>query len=197
MPPEERQALVHEAHRLRSRNGLARLWFQKTREAIAFSFGTDADEFARLLAATSPISTIESNVTKACQAYRQLHTEGLHRGSFIKIHWMMIHAILYDEPLVSRKVWALYQNLAGNEQVCPIDRWMLRWGGYDPLKVWVNRQRYNELESRIIAEAQARGISPAERQVEIWVAQRGDATSYGDIIRRRGIHRAHLLRRLI
>ena len=56
---------------------------------------------------------------------------------------------------------------------------------------------YDELEGLIIAEARKRGISPSQRQVEIWCEQRGDPLSYGDILRRRQLNRRTLLTRLI
>ena len=96
-----------------------------------------------------------------------------------------------------RKIWSLYQNLIGNEQVCPIDRWMLRYFGYDgATRLW-DMKFYDELENKIKTEAKKLGITPAQRQVQIWVEQRGDSTSYGDIIIRKEITRQNVLARLL
>ncbi len=97
---------------------------------------------------------------------------------------------------IGRKIWAMYQNLIGNEEVCAIDRWMLRYFGYRGDKR-LTPGLYDELEARIKAEALERGISPSQRQVEIWCESRGDPLSYGDILRRRELNRRTLLARLI
>lgn len=173
-------------------------WFIKSRRAIKTAFEDDADLFCRLLAATSPISTIETNVKMAVRAYQHLKWFGkIPRTGFIEVHYVSIHKLLAHPESAGRKVWSLYQNLIGNENVCPIDRWMLRYFGYDgDTRVW-NTKFYDELENKIKAEAAELGITPAQRQVQIWIKQRGDSTSYGDIIIRREITRRNVLARLL
>lgn len=173
-------------------------WLPRSRSAIADAFDDDADLFCRLLAATSPISTVETNVVNAVKAYRVIKWTGKipHHG-FIGVHRVCMRKILSgDLTELGRKVYSLYQNLAGNEEVCPIDRWMLRYFGYKP-EMYVGPALYDKLEQRIRDEARLRGITPAQRQVQLWCAQRGDPTSYGDVIRRMGLQRVNLLRRLL
>jgi hypothetical protein len=177
-------------------------WFPESRTAIQKAFGEDADIFMRLLAATSPISTIESNVAIAIRAYRHLRWFGeVPRNSFIEVHYICIQKFLKDPNTAGRKVWSLYQNLIGNEQVCPLDRWMKVYFGYDPEK-YLSDKLYDELEGRIREEAVKLGISPAQRQVQIWCASRVAGSSradisYGEIITSRQITAENLLRRLI
>ncbi len=171
-------------------------WFEETREVIDYAFEEDADLFCRLLAATSPISVLHDNVKKACTAYRQIKLDGgLQRSSFLLVHWGTLHKILDGRPC-GRKVWAIYQNLKGNEELVPVDRWMLRWYGLDPMHTYVTTALYDEIENKIRGEAKALGISPSQRQVQLWCQSRGSTLSYGDIIRDRVVHRQNLLRRL-
>ena len=162
------------------------------------SFEEDAELFSKLLAATSPISTIETNVTMAVRAYRHLKWFGeIPRTGFIEVHYVSIKKFLNgNTDSIGRKVWSLYQNLIGNETICPIDRWMLRYFGYDGDKR-INADLYTTLENKIKAEAATLGVSPAQRQVQIWCEQRGDATSYGDIIIRKEITKRGVLGKLL
>ena len=177
-------------------------WFQESREAIRKAFGSDADLFMRLLAATSPISTIETNVVLAIRAYRHLNWFGeIPERSFIEVHRISIAKFLQDPNTAGRKIWSLYQNLIGNENVCPLDRWMKVYFGLSPEK-YLSGKLYDELEGMIRTEAKALGITPAQRQVQIWCASRtagssrGD-TSYGDILKSREITAINILKRLL
>lgn len=171
-------------------------WFEESREAVLLAFEDDADLFYKLLAATSPISALDDNVYKACRAYRQIKLDGgLSRGSFILTHWGTLHKILAGKPC-GRKVWSLYLNLTGNEDVVPVDRWMLRWYGLDPMHTYVTSQLYDEIEGRIRQEARERGITTAQRQVQLWCQARGSSRSYGDVIKAKVVHRQNLLRRM-
>lgn len=174
-------------------------WFPKSREAIKMAFEDDADLFSRLLAATSPISTIETNIVLAIKVYRHLKWFGELPLSIMTTHYVCAQKLLCEEepPNVGRKVWSLYQNLIGNEQVCPIDRWMLRYFGYDGATRMWDSKFYDELENKIKAEARELEITPMQRQVQIWCKQRGDPTSYGDIIIRKEITKRNVLARLL
>lgn len=163
---------------------------------MRYAFEEDTDLFYRLLAATSPISVLEDNVRKACTAYRQIKLDGgLNRSSFLLVHWGTMHKILNGRRC-GRKVYSIYQNLSGNEDVVPVDRWMLRWFGYDPMNTYVSTELYDEIEGRIRAEAKAMGITASQRQVQMWCESRGSSKSYGDVIRDKVVHRQNVLRRL-
>lgn len=172
------------------------LWWQDSRKAIHDAFGEDADMFGRILAATSPLSTIETNVAVAIRAYRGVHWfDELPREGLIEVHYVGVKNIL-NGGTVGRKVWSLYQNFAGNEEVCPIDRWMLRYFGYD-IRTRVDNKLYDELEYKIKCDAWLMGVTPAVRQCQMWCESRGDSTSYGDIIVKRELNKDNLLRRLL
>ncbi len=171
-------------------------WFVKSRTAIANAFEEDADLFSRLLAGTSPISSIETNMVLAIRVYRHLKWFDELPLTLITAHYVSVQKLLCAPEDAGRKVWSLYQNLIGNEYVCPIDRWMKRHFGLPPEK-YLSPREYDKLENEIADEATGLGITPAQRQVQIWCEQRGDPTSYGDLIIRREIHKDNLLRRLI
>ncbi len=165
--------------------------------------------FSRLLAATSPMATIETNLALAIRAYRHIKLEGeIPTRSFIHTHVVCIRRFMdktidadhllyakWKRYVGARKVWSLYQNLIGNEFVCPIDRWMLRYFGYSG-DTRVSVELYDKLENKIKRQAKSLGITPAQRQVQIWCEQRGDPTSYGDLITKKEITRDNVLRRL-
>ncbi len=66
-------------------------WFADSRREVERAFEDEADLFCRLLAATSPVSTIETNVAQAIKAYQRLHFIGevTHEG-FIHTHFVSI-----------------------------------------------------------------------------------------------------------
>ena len=178
-------------------------WFTDTASALRENFQEDADLFSRLLAATSPITDMLNNVNLAIKAYRQLHWTGSIGNGFIEVHRISINKFLKDGEKFTggRKVWSLYQNMVGNEQVCPIDRWMLRYFGYDGDR-HIDNKLYDQLEARVKALAFKNFTTPARMQARIWCEMRGfGATrgfySYGQIIRSKAITRENLLTRLL
>lgn len=195
-------------------------WFEETRVAIKQAFNSEADLFSKLLAGTSPLTDIRTNVKLACKAYQHICWFGAPQpGGFIHTHvvcmrklmngtWTSPESCQYQTHWVSgRKVWSLYQNLIGNEQVCPIDRWMLRYYGYAG-DTRMTSELYSKLEDKIKDEAAKLNITPAQRQVQIWCSQRANSgtvsggssrgnESYGEIIKARHITSESLARRLI
>ena len=177
-------------------------WLPRSRAAIVQAFGSDADLFSRLLAGTSPISSIEANVLIAVRVYRHLNWFGyVPRNGLLNVHYICVTKLMNDPVAAGRKVWSLWQNLIGNEDVCPIDRWIKKFYGYDPERRLPDKL-YTKLENKIKHEAKALGITPAQRQVQIWCASReagasrGDV-SYGDIIIERELNKEGILRRLL
>ena len=177
-------------------------WFPKSREAIKNVFGDDADLFCRLLAGTSPISTIEANVVISIRLYRQIRWFGtISRDGLLGVHYISTNKLLNNPKGAGRKVWSLYQNLIGNENVCPIDRWMKKYFGLPPEK-YISDKEYDRLEDLIRKEATQLNITPAQRQVQIWCESRLSGStratlSYGDIIKWREITKDGILARLL
>jgi len=177
-------------------------WFVRSREGILQAFGEDDfDLFCRILAGTSPIHSIEDNVDRAVRVYRCLKLDGkLTRGGLIGTHFATVRKFLdgrTERGDIGRKVWSLYQNLIGNEQVCPVDRWILRYYGWGQRDLERYPWAYDVIELGIRLEAMVLGISPAQRQCAIWCESRGDPTNYGDVLRRKGITKESILRRLL
>ncbi len=178
-------------------------WFQETRDTLKVNFGADSDLFARLLAATSPVTDMLNNVKLAGRAYRELQLEGHVSSQYIEVHRISIRKFLHDTPEFTggRKIWSLYQNMVGNEDVCAIDRWMLRYFGHVGDR-HVSDKLYDELEAKVKALAFRNFLSPAQQQAKIWCEMRGyGATrgfySYGQILRSCQVTRENLLRRLL
>ena len=178
-------------------------WFEESREQIRWAFEDEYDLYCRLLAATSPISEIYSNVRLANKAYRQLRIDGKIGDGFLGVHRISLDKFLGNNPhTMGRKIWSLYQNLVGNEMVVPVDRWILRYFGYEPETVYLSDKLYNKIEEEIIKQAREKHISPSQRQIEIWIQSRSNgssrgAESYGSVLKDLGIHRTNLLRRLL
>lgn len=178
-------------------------WFVNSRMAIKQSFNGDSDLFCRLLAGTSPISTIEANVKIAIRVYRHLKWFGIvPRGGLLGVHYISVNKLLSNPEKAGRKVWSLYQNLIGNEDVCPIDRWVKRYFGLPPER-WISDKKYDELENKIREEARKLNTTASQRQLQIWCQSRENAInsiptiSYGDIILKDRITKEGVLARLI
>ena len=175
-------------------------WFEDSREQVQLIFDSDFDMFCKLLAGMSPISTLESNVVEAVKAYRQIKLQGsLIRNTFIYNRYSVTNKLLRNQP-TTRKVQAIYQNMIGNENVVAIDRWMLRYFGYSEAMmrrgIYKNSD-YDKFENIIKYEAKKLGITPAQKQAQIWCAIRRNDTSYGDILKRKEYHRSNILSRLL
>ena len=193
----------------------------RIRGLLSFHLSVKMPIYSRLLAGTSPVTDIRTNVRLACKAYQHLKWFGnIQEGGFIHVHVICIQKFLdgrMDKPETrggkwrkqagGRKVWSLYQNLIGNEQVRPIDRWMLRYYGYDG-ETRLTVALYDELENKLRDEAKALGVTPAAHQAKVWCSMRmranttsGGSTrgdeNYGDIIIRNKINREQLLSRLL
>lgn len=177
-------------------------WWLESRSYIQSVMEEDFDLFCRLLAATSPMSTITTNVIIASRAYRQIKEQGhISDNGYMRVHWVSLGKFLGTIPgTPGRKIWSLYQNLIGNEMVCAIDRWMMRYYGMNTSHL--SERQYDRIEKKITREAKALHISPAERQSQIWIASRASGStrgreSYATVMKELGISKINLTRRLI
>ena len=158
-----------------------RNWYQDSREAVKVLYGKDWKLFCGLLAATSPNASVKANVTLARKAFMQIKDTGtITREGYIRTHYMSILAVLKHKRPNGRKCHDLYQNLIGNEQFVPVDIWMVRYAGLD--KKSPSKFDYDYIEDRVREEAEDMGITPAQRQAEIWSAIRGSSESYADVL---------------
>lgn len=172
-------------------------WFKESREEIKLRFDEDFELVCQLLAGTSPIADIKSNVSIALQCYRSIKLDGeLPKSCLINTRYLCVTKLMAGD-ITGRKVWSLYQNLLGNEWVCAIDRHVLRYFKLDINHLDVST--YGILESILVKEAIELGTTPAQRQADIWYSMRAGRgyESYGSILRKREITKANLLNRLL
>jgi len=161
---------------------LPRQWYSDSRAAIEREYCQDAKLFTGLLAATSANSSLVANLVLARKAYGQIKSYGrVRRESFILAHYSCIQAVLETGLPRGRKVVALCKCLLGDEDNVAVDLWMCRWAGIEPKSL--NRRLYDEIEHRVRTEAARLGITPGQRQAEIWCSIRGRADSYADYMR--------------
>jgi hypothetical protein len=156
----------------------ARSWYSDSRKAVKRSYGKEWKLFCGLLACTSPNTTVKANLTLARKAYHIIKATGSPpEAGFLPAHIKcMKHFIGHGIPS-GRKVRAFYQNLIGNESVVTIDVWMMRYAGLD--HDTPSAREYMMIQDRVREEAEEIGITPAQRQAEIWVSIRGSMSIYG------------------
>lgn len=156
-----------------------RLWYARSRRAIQRRYGQDWKLAAALLSAVSANSTVKSTVSMAEKAYQQIKTTGtVKRESFCRSHYLSILGVIANGQPNGRKCQALYQNLIGNEDYVPVDIWLLRWYGLPNHKP--NKHQFDAIERVIRADAIIRGMTPAQRQAEIWCKVRGKSDDFSD-----------------
>jgi hypothetical protein len=130
-------------------------------------FGSGADLFIDLLAATSPRKQVKANWNVAKRIYfahingREIPTKGLlpnHKGNIARA--------FKGEPLSGNKVAAFAANLKGDLQRVTIDVWVLRYFNID--KMSLTNKQYFELEKKIQKLAKRHKMNPASYQAWIW-----------------------------
>ena len=152
-------------------------WYRECGDSIRAEFGTDADLFIDLLAATSPRKQVSANWRLTMRIYhvwqnRTVPVFGMlpladygnlmqgtlpaHRGNIIKA--------LKRQPLSGNKVRAFAANLKGDYEQVTLDVWMCRH--YDYPQTLTNK-KYAELSAIVRTEAAA-GMQPAEYQAVVW-----------------------------
>jgi hypothetical protein len=162
-------------------NYKARAWYEESRQAIKLAYGDNWILFSALCALTSPNSTIKANLTLARKAYNQICDTGtITRTGFVKTHYNGIIKYLATGKLSGVKVNNFYQNLIGNEQAITIDIWMMRYAGFGDIMPSVKHR--DIIETNIRRDASEAGITPAQRQAEIWAHVRGSGQSFGDLL---------------
>lgn len=160
-------------------------WYQKDREFLQSTFGTDWQLVAALLAATSPQVHIKISWNYAIEIYhrfkagRQPELKRYHPA-----HRANISRALTGQPLSGSKVSAFYENLIGNEDAVTIDTWMLRlfrWFERGTKRVPTIRQ-HERLVKAFATVARYNGYTPAAFQAILWTHYRRKAgyqpTSY-------------------
>lgn len=151
-------------------------WYAKCRAEIEKIYGTDADLFCDLLAATSPRKQVKANWNLAVKIYELYTAVGISMcahmvrtnksgiAGIIPCHKNNIHNALFGEPLSGRKVRAFAANLKGDLTQVTVDVWIGRFYGYEK----ITNEVYDHIEWVIKECAELLGMQPAELQAELW-----------------------------
>jgi hypothetical protein len=161
----------------------SKFWYRDSRRAIKRIYGKDWKLMCGLLACTSPRVSLKSNVTIALKAYNLIKAGQVPDVGFIKAHSKGIAHYLKTGLPKGRKTRPFYLNLLGQEQHVTVDLWVVRYSGI--AHAIPNAQEHSLIVDKIKEEAERLGLTPAQRQAEIWCSIRPNARygySYATVI---------------
>lgn len=170
----------------------ARKWYNGAKREMRRIWGEDALMYCRMFAATSPMSSVSSNVTLANRAMHlwisgEVNRENWFKGEhgFIPAHWHNLNRALQDAPLSGPKVGEFVRALWGAREAIVVDRWMLRAFEFKPMASGDIRntpKRTREVCEVIRTIAKCQSVDPREAQAGVWfgIKQRLD-TREGDM----------------
>lgn len=166
-------------------------WYDRTPQVMLDLFGGDVarrDLFILLLASTSPLEDIRSNVRLALKALKLFDAFGVDEKVFRKAfrfeaHRKNILRALRGEPLSGPKVTAFAKNLFGPAyypdaaDAVTVDRWMVRAArgvcipdvSYDPEDDAPTEPEYRCIERAIRKLAVESNVQPRQYQAAVWV----------------------------
>lgn len=151
LPPADEYAAA--AYAGRAKRG----WYRKSSEALRAVFGHEAPRFAALLAATSPQTSIESNLRNALNIWVNWNSAGRPtdresildvmaksvegKGGESSVLWAWVpnteRALTAEDPievmLSGPKVDSFMRNLLGDVQALTLDTWMANFAAFDKL----------------------------------------------------------------
>lgn len=189
-------------------------WYAKTREELHKIFGRkDGDLMIRILASTSPNTTVPANVTLALKAFKQMkfgedfHGEldsfGAFKPGYLPVVKNMLRAIRDggdDDAIGGLKVQSFRKNLLGETDPVTIDRWMRRVFKFKSDNI--TDPQYKFMDYQVTQVARKLGVEPRQVQAAMWKAIReneGETSSgapFEELIRKR-LEKDADLRRLI
>jgi len=150
-------------------------FYEKSATEVRKIFGKDADLFIRLLAATSPMNSVEANLTSALKAYLSYKRTGrIEDGLFFKDTQKRLQKIIEGETdfkkIVPRgpKVQSFAQNLFGHLQYVTVDRWIAKAFGWP--ETFSPDATYRFMDYAITQVAREINKPPAHVQAGIWKA---------------------------
>lgn len=155
-------------------------WYDKTRDELHKVFGQkDGDLMIRLLAATSPNTTVPANVTLALKAFRQIKYGQDFQGEAGKPGYLpvvkdMLKAIRYngdEDAIGGLKVQSFRKNLLGETDPVTIDRWMKRIFNFKS-KGSITDPQYKFMDYQVTRLAKKLNMEPRQVQAALWKAIR-------------------------
>jgi hypothetical protein len=153
-------------------------WYDKTWQELEGTFGPDADMFAKILAATSPNTTTDSNVTLALKAYGQWKSGASFEG-YLPVAKANLERAIAGTPMRGPKVSNFYKNLAGDPDAVTVDRWMMRAFGLRGQAP--TESQYKFIETTIRRQAKGIGVEPRQYQAAVWVGMKKEAPIPGNL----------------
>ena len=148
--------------------------------------------FMKMVAATSPMCDVPTNIKLALRAWKQLnklnnglpdvHMKRPRYTGFIRSHKLNLRRATVGAALSGPKVKSFYSNLTGWSYDVTIDRWMLRAVRCtrDSLTV----KQYDSLAAEFRALAEEVKALPCEFQAAVWTAMK---RRNGDVVNERWV----------
>lgn len=166
--------------------GLAKKgWYERAAVTLRLMFGTDANQFAALLAAQSPRQPVIQNLKMSLATWDAWTRAGrptsriaitklideVGMGAAFPSRMLNSISVLSNTTgkyeLSGQKVSAFHQNLIGNMNAVTNDVWMAVMGGIDQ-KMFGTQAGYLASSSKIREAARNVSMSPAEVQETVW-----------------------------
>jgi hypothetical protein len=137
---------------------------------VSWLEGWDRDEFAGVLATTSPRCSVVRNIRMSLHfmKHRDLRVvpmKGIRTS---------VTRFLYGKGIAGPKTSAFYHNLSGRYEYVTLDVWMAYALGIDQKDFNTVANRAKAI-SRVVTVGERLGIAPAEAQAAIWAGIRGRA----------------------
>lgn len=148
-------------------------WYSDATKLIKQLYGEYWTLFVDILAATSPRESVKRNWEQSASiltAYINREKEPKKfadiMGRLMFTHGPNVIRALQRRPIKGPKVSRFAENLKGNLDVVTIDVWICKAYGIEQSRLTPNV--YERLEQKIIKEANAANVKPANYQALIW-----------------------------
>lgn len=163
-------------------------WYDGAKEEFEKMFGVNAELFAKVYSAVSPMTEAEgSNTTLAFKAMDMImsgerHEGALFRGAdgFIGAHINNLNRILQNQPLSGPKVGEFVKAILGDRDANVVDRWMGRYFNF--LKGADDTRSLNDSQIKFVQlavekGAQELGVDVRGGQAALWAVEKAAAES--------------------
>jgi len=170
---------------------IKRGWYARAAVALRKIFGPDTEQFAAVLAATSPQQMVIKNLEMSLHVWDAWQKAGRPTGTDVlkKLVAPLVDLDARTNNTVSAlqgflnpprtsldsnaklsgfKVESFFRNLIGDEMAVTLDTWMAQFAGLDAGKMHGSKARYIAYASRVRAAAKKSGLTPAEVQETVW-----------------------------
>lgn len=170
-------------------------WYATARQWVRFqSMHTpyDTRQVAAVVAVTSPGNGWNENMADAVAAL-SLHSAGLSASqarqaraftcypACLEKAWRILDGEDAIDVVRGPKVTAFWRNLCGDESVPTVDRHAITAAGFKPEEVEQVQRRvdwFNGVKRQYVLLAERHGVTPAQAQAAIWVAERENVKGY-------------------